>query len=349
MTQSCIFSTRDHFVRCCGPGRPALRAGKVFVLNSGFTPYAASVTVLEVIQLSTDFLAKKGVDSPRLQAELLVSHVLGMPRMQLYLNFERELTSTEQDLLRELVKRRGAREPLQHITGSMSFCGLELEVNRDVLIPRAETELLAELGWGFLGELLKGDVCGHNSEAVPTRTALDFGTGSGALAIALAVHCPEARVKALDISTKALAMAKKNAARHAVVDRVDFVVGNGLSALPGAGKFDLIVTNPPYIPSTEIEQLEPEVRDYDPRSALDGGPDGLKFYRELALQAGPLLKPEGRFMTEFGDGQESGVAELFEQQNWIVERVVKDYTQRPRILIARTKTSAAGLRQTIHG
>ena len=309
----------------------------ILVLNGGFTAYAAGVTVLEVIQLSTDFLGKKAVESPRLQAELLVSHVLLMPRMQLYLNFERQLTSSEQEILRELVRRRGAREPLQHITGSMSFCGLEVEVNRDVLIPRPETELLAELGWSFLGELLKRDACGDNSEALPMRRALDFGTGSGALAIALAAHCPAARVTALDISTKALSMAQKNAARHSVDNRVEFVAGDGLSALPGGGKFDLIVANPPYIPSAEIEQLEPEVRDYDPRNALDGGPDGLKFYREFALQAGPWLRSEGKFMTEFGDGQEAGVAELFEQQNWIVERVVKDYTQRPRILIARTK------------
>jgi release factor glutamine methyltransferase len=299
------------------------------------------VTVLEVIQLSTDFLTKKGVESPRLQAELLLSHVLRMPRMQLYLNFQRQLTSAEQDLLRELVKRRGAREPLQHITGSVSFCGLELEVNRDVLIPRPETELLAEQGWLFLKALVNHETSSKSNEAV--LNALDFGTGTGALAIALAAHCPTARVTALDLSAKALEVARKNAARHNVAGRLDFVLGNGLPALPRESRFDLIAANPPYIPTATIDQLEPEVRDYDPRDALDGGPDGLMFYRQLAAQAGPLLKPEGKFMAEFGDGQETEIAELFRQQNWIVDRVVNDYTQRPRILIARAKVQRGGV------
>ena len=142
------------------------------------------MTVLEAIQRSTEFLARKGVDSPRLQTELLLAHLLQRPRMQLYLNFERSLTPPEVETFRELVKRRGQREPLQHILGSTSFCGLEIAVNRNVLIPRPETELLAERGWTFLNRL---------STLNPQPTALDFGTGSGCLAIALAHHCPAAR------------------------------------------------------------------------------------------------------------------------------------------------------------
>ena len=295
------------------------------------------MTVLDVIQLSTDFLAKKGVESPRLQAELLLSHVLRMPRMQLYLNFQRPLNSGEEDLLRDLVKRRGGREPLQHLTGSVSFCGLELEVTSDVLIPRPETEILAEESWRFLNEQLKIK-SNNNSASNAPATALDFGTGSGCLAITLAVHCKGARVVALDISARALEVARRNALHHAVLSRMDFLPGDGLSALPKGVNFDLIVANPPYIPTGEIEHLEPEVRDHDPRSALDGGADGLLFYRQLAAEAGALLKPGGKLMSEFGDGQEAAVAHLFQQQNWIVERIVKDYTQRPRILIARRKT-----------
>jgi len=282
------------------------------------------VTVLEVIQKSAEFLAKKGVESPRLQTELLLAHVLRLPRMQLYLNFERALSDTELSSVRELVKRRGQREPLQHITGSTSFCGLEIAVNRHVLVPRPETELLAELGWQFLSTM--------NPQP---STALDFGTGSGCIAIALAVRCPSARIVALEVSADALAVARENAARNNASDRVEFRCGDGFAALPADGRFHLIVSNPPYIPSAEITSLAPEVRDFDPRPALDGGPDGLDFHRMLAAQAGPFLQPGGRIMLEFGDGQAEAVRRIFEAQKWIVEAVKEDYTQRPRDLMAR--------------
>jgi len=302
------------------------------------------VTVLEVIQRSTDFLAKKGVDSPRLQAELLLAHVMKVPRMQLYLNFERTLTPAEQDRFREFVKRRGQREPLQHIVGSTCFCGLEISVNPHVLIPRPETELLAEQGWIFLNERLGtgSETLPHQGTGASTKpheklapTALDFGTGSGCLAIALAVKCPTAHIVALDCSPEALDVARKNAAQHDLLERISFVMGDGFSCLAKETALDLIVANPPYIPSTEIDSLQPEVRNHDPRRALDGGPDGLEFYRRLSSEAGRFLKPEGRVMVEFGDGQEAAIAGLFQKENWVVERMLQDYTQRPRILIAR--------------
>jgi len=291
------------------------------------------VTVLEVIQRTTSFLAKKGVDSARLQAELLLAHVLHLPRMQLYLNFERVLTQEQQDTLRKLVLRRGEREPLQHILGSTSFCGLEIVVSRHVLIPRPETELLAEQGWTFLNQRVAPGLA---------PTALDFGTGSGCLAVALAAQCPTAQVYALDIAPEALEIARENAARNGVAERVRFLQGDGLATVPAELRFDLIVANPPYIPTSEIDLLQPEVRNYDPRSALDGGPDGLSFYRHLANEAGPLLKSEGKLMLEFGDGQENQLLELFQKQNWIVEGNVQDYTQRPRLLILRKTISPAG-------
>lgn len=309
-------------------------------------PGNPQITVLEGIQKSAEFLAKRGVESPRLQAELLLAHVLRLPRMKLYLNFERGLSEAETDAFRELVKRRSQREPLQHILGSTSFCGLEIAVNRSVLVPRPETEILAEAGWTFLSTL--------NSQP---STALDFGTGSGCIAIALAVKCPEAKVIALDVSAEALEIAKQNAARNGVAERIEFVQGDGFSAFAqklgrdeAAGPterhvsrvggapyqlFDLIISNPPYIPTAEIEKLEPEVRDFDPRSALDGGPDGLDFYRRFATEAAPFLKADGRIMLEFGDGQADAIRKIFEEQNWIVEAIREDYTQRQRILIAR--------------
>jgi release factor glutamine methyltransferase len=281
------------------------------------------VTVLEAIQKSTEFLAKKKVESPRLQTELLLAHVLKMPRMKLYLNFDRALTAVEADALRELIKRRGLREPLQHIVGSTSFCGLEIAVSRHALIPRPETEMLAELGGQFLAT-------GNRQPA----TALDFGTGTGCIAIALAVKSPTARITALDISAAALALAKENAARNNVAERIDFLPGDGFAAVAKEKKFDLIVSNPPYIASAEIATLAPEVRDFDPRTALDGGADGLDFYRRLAQEGKNFLKPTGKIMLEFGDGQADAIKKIFEVEMWIVEAVREDYSHRARILIA---------------
>jgi release factor glutamine methyltransferase len=287
-------------------------------------PYILRVTVLEVIQRSTEFLKNKGVDSPRLQTELLLSHLLGMPRMKLYLNFERKLSETELDKFRELIRRRGQREPLQHIVGSTNFCGLELAVNRHVLVPRPETELLAEKGWAFLNSA--------NTQA-STLSALDLGTGSGCLGIALAVHCPGAQVVVIDISAEALDLARQNAAHHNVLERIHFLHGDAFTALGSPKLFDLIISNPPYIPTAEIQTLQIEVREHDPPEALDGGPDGLNFYRRIAAESRPFLKPDGKIMLEFGDGQAPPIREIFESQKWIVEAIIEDYNQRPRILI----------------
>ncbi len=284
--------------------------------------YRSAVTVLEGIQKSAGFLEKKGVDSPRLQAELLLAHVLKLPRMQLYLNFERILQPAEVDALRELVRRRGAREPLQHILGSTSFCGFELAVNRHVLVPRPETELLAEAGWQFLAQL--------NRPAV----AMDLGTGSGCLAIAIAAKVPAARVIATDVSGEALDVARQNATRQGVHERIEFRHGRGFEPVAG-NRFDLIISNPPYIPRAEIETLDPEVREFDPRPALDGGEDGLDAFREIAAEGSRHLAPGGRLMLEMGDGQGPAVRSLLEAQKWIVDEIRHDYTRRERIVIAR--------------
>jgi release factor glutamine methyltransferase len=247
-----------------------------------------------------------------------------MPRMKLYLNFERPLVQAELSALRGMVKRRGEREPLQHIIGSTSFCGLEIAVNRDVLVPRPETELLAEEAWKFLSTL--------NPQP---STVLDFGTGSGCLALAIAAKCPQVMVHAIDISDPALKVASDNALRLGLANRVLFHAGDGFGALRGEARFDLIISNPPYVPSAQLATLEPEVRDYDPRLALDGGADGLGFYRRLAAEAGLRLEPRGKLMLELGDGQGRGVSELLTQHGWTVEGVLKDYSARERILIAR--------------
>lgn len=259
-----------------------------------------------------------------MQVELLLAHLLKLRRMDLYLNFERTLTSKELDDLREWVTRRGQREPLQHIIGSTCFWGLEISVNKNVLVPRPETELLAEMGWQFL-----------NAAGSGSLRALDFGTGSGCLAITLAVKCPTVEVVALDVSKEALAVAKENAALNKIDSRIQFIESDGFAALSKEQRFDLIVSNPPYIPSEEIATLDPEVRDHDPRLALDGGSDGLDFYRRLALEAADYLKPTGRLMLELGAGQAAAVQDFFSAQKWIVEAVKADYNGHQRVLAAR--------------
>lgn len=292
------------------------------------------MTVLEVIQKSAEFLSGKGVESPRLQAELLLAHVLKLPRMKLYLNFERGLSQAELTTLREFVKRRGQREPLQHITGSTSFCGLEMVVNRNVLVPRPETELLAERGWEFLQETSRARQA-HAGPETGAPTALDFGTGSGCIAIALATKCPGAAVLAVDASAEALAVAEQNVARHQLADRIELRHCDGFGALAADTRFDLIISNPPYIPNAEIATLQPEVRDFDPHAALDGGADGLEFYRRLAMETMGYLQTGGRIMLELGDGQAEAVTAIFKAQAWVVESVLADYASQPRILIAR--------------
>jgi release factor glutamine methyltransferase len=243
--------------------------------------------------------------------------------MKLYLNFDRPMSEADVDSYRELVQRRGKREPLQHIIGTVSFCGLELMVNGQVLIPRPETELLAE-------RAVQWTKARHQPVSV-----LDFGTGSGCLAIAVASQCPTAAIDALDASAGALGVAKENAARHGLAGRIQFVEGLGLDALPLESRYDLVVTNPPYVPSGEINSLMPEVRDHDPVLALDGGPDGLDFYRVLANGLRSRLQAQGAVMMEFGYGQAAAIAEIFSLAGWGKGEVIRDYSGCERIFIAQ--------------
>jgi release factor glutamine methyltransferase len=283
------------------------------------------MTVLEVIQKGADHLAKKGVEAARLQVELMLAHLLKMPRLNLYLNFGRCLQEPEVECLRDWIKRRGQHEPLQYVLGSVSFCGVELEVNRSVLIPRPETEVLAELAWTWL--------LNDRTSSSPELHVLDYGTGSGCLAIVLALRCPEAKLWAVDKSSEALQVASANARTHQVDRRIQLFQAESLEAVPDQ-RFHLIVTNPPYIPTDEITRLQPEVRDHEPRLALDGGPDGLAILRALAVNAAARLAPGGQFMSEFGDGQETILAEWFAQPPWQRMEIRPDNSGRPRILIA---------------
>lgn len=280
------------------------------------------VTVLEAIQKGSDFLTKRGVESARLNTELLLAHALKLPRLKLYLDFQRVLSDAELAASRALIQRRGAREPLQQIVGNTSFCGLEIAVTPQVLIPRPETELLAEKAWLYLNGLGRpGNV-------------LDFATGSGCISLSIAAKSSLAVIHASDVSAPALQVARANAERLGFASRIQFHESDRFQNLPPKLEVDLFVSNPPYIPSAEIELLTPEVREFDPRLALDGGSDGLDFYRFLATNAQTLLLPHGKIMLEFGDEQARALVSLLEETGWRQIEIVKDYSARARILIA---------------
>jgi release factor glutamine methyltransferase len=286
------------------------------------------MTVLEAINKGAEFLTRKEIESPRLQSELLLAQVLNLARLRLYLEFERSLTEPQANQFRDFLVRRGNREPLQHIVGSTSFCGLSMIVSGTVLIPRPETETLAEQAWTFLN-------------SIPGETLFaDLGTGSGCLPIAIAAHAKRARGVSVDISAEALAIAKQNVEKNGVGDRVELREGDFLAGLQPAERFEVIVSNPPYIPTAEIELLEPEVRDHDPRLALDGGADGLDFHRALAQGAAQFLKPGGRLFIEFADGQGEALRELFGSHGWVVHGIIRDLSGTDRILSASPNASS---------
>jgi release factor glutamine methyltransferase len=198
-------------------------------------------------------------------------------------------------------------------------------VTRHVLVPRPETELLAERAWKFLSQI----------PAEHEPRALDLGTGSGCIAIALAAHASAARIDAVDLSGDALSTARQNVSKHLLTERIRLHQGDGFSALDPRSRYDLVVSNPPYIPTAEIQTLEPEVRDFDPSMALDGGADGMDFYRRIASGAAAFLRPGGMVMLELNDHGADNVAKIFQRARWKVESVEKDYNEFTRIFIAR--------------
>lgn len=255
---------------------------------------AETWTVLRVLQWTADYFREKGVDGGRREAELLLADLLGLDRVGVYLNFDRPLDAGELAAFRSRVGRRARHEPIQYILGQTEFWSLPFSVTPAVLIPRADTEILVE-------EALK--------RAQPAAAILDVGTGSGAIAVALAHELPAATVEAVDLSAEALAVAAENARRNGVEGRVRLRQAD-LSDPPG-GPYDLIVANPPYIPDGELVALMPEVRDFEPRLALAGGADGLDCYRQLVSVAVSRLTPGGWLLVEVGAGQAPAVRELF--------------------------------------
>lgn len=266
------------------------------------------MTVLEVIQSATGYLEKNGVEDARLNAEHLLAHALGKKkRLDLYLEFDRPLSDAERAPLRDLVRERAQGRPLQHLLGTAEFFGREFLCDARALVPRPETEQLVEL-------VLQSTIDNRQSKI------LDVGTGSGVIAVTLALAWPEASVTAIDQSPDALALARENAAR--LVARVAFVEGDLLPAEPAS--FDVIVANLPYIPRAEIAALSREVR-HDPVAALDGGSDGLDLVRRLIAEGAPRLASGGKMFLEIGHDQAARVAEIFDAQGYRDTAIHRDY------------------------
>jgi release factor glutamine methyltransferase len=301
-------------------------------------------TVLELINWSKDYLEQKGFDNARLEVELLLGHALSLPRIELYLQFERQMKENELAAFKALLKRRLAGEPVQYVTGTAAFMLGEFEVTRAVLIPRPETEALTEVVLRML-EGVRGAAAGlgaaDSAAAGPDLIVVDIGTGSGVIATTVAMKVPEARVYATDVSAAALAVAARNAERAGVAERVTFLEGEMLRPLRGeglVGKVTVLVSNPPYIPTGELEGLQAEVRDFEPREALDGGEDGLDCIRVLVQDGPEFLSPGGFIALEVGDGQASVVAELMRERLADVD-AHKDYAGRDRIVTGFRKAA----------
>lgn len=279
------------------------------------------MTLLEILKKTEAFFKGRGIESSRLDSELLLSHLLQCKRLDLYLNYDKPLHRDEIDAFRELVRRRGNREPLQYVMGSAAFMDFELSVRSGVLIPRPETAVLVEaLAADF------PDLTG--------RRVLDLGCGPGTIALAVKRARPGAIVTGCDLSGEALAVALHNSEKLGL--EAEWIRSDRFSGLAGR-TFDVICSNPPYIPSAAIATLEPEVRDHEPRMALDGGPDGLDFYRALFGEVSRFLETGGRIYLEHGDGQGPAIRAMGQAANFKALKVLKDLAGKERGIVLGKK------------
>ena len=281
-------------------------------------------TILKLLHWTTDYFSRNKVAEPRASAEVLLAHLLSQDRLFLYLNYDRPMEAEELAAFRTLVKRRLGGEPNQYITGMQEFWSLPFRVSPNVLIPRPETEVLLETVLEFLG-----------SSPHETRV-LDLGTGSGAIAVALARELAATTIVATDSSMAALKLAQENALLNQVDSKIDFVCADLFSAFsPGAAKFTVVATNPPYLSQAEFSKLSPEVRDYEPRYALDGGLDGLAAIRPIIQEAPSVLSKQGALIMEIGADQAESVSTLVkDSQLYESYLIIRDYSGLDRVILA---------------
>ncbi len=281
-------------------------------------------TVRRVIEWTTAYFAKHGSDTPRLDTEILLAHARGCQRIELYTRFDDVLSDTQRDVMRPLVRRRAQAEPVAYLVGHREFYGLDFRVTPDVLIPRPETETLVM-------ELL---------DSAKQRTEpriLDVGTGSGCIAVAAAVNAPKTRIVATDVSRAALTVARENATAHDVADRIDFRQGNLFEPIKPGERFDIIVSNPPYVAEDEMETLQADVRLHEPHLALVAGPDGLDVMRRLINAAPNHLVAGGHLLVEIAPEQAAAACDLLTSQGTYAGiDLIKDLAGRPRVIRAQS-------------
>lgn len=285
--------------------------------------------IKELLEVTSEYLAKKEIESPRLSAEILLAHQLDIDRVKLYLRFDQPLHEKEVAGYRSLIKRRLRREPLQYITGVQEFWSLDFTVGPPVMVPRPETEILVEHALAL---------CRSNRLAEsPCARILDLGTGCGALAVAIARELEAVAVWASDVSQEALDMARSNAKRHGVEDRIEFVLSDMWQGFSDLGlTFDVVVSNPPYINADAMEALPREVRDYEPRMALNGGEEGMFYIKHIIEQAPEYLNPGGWLLLEMDPEQTTKALGLIEKSESYGERVRhKDYSHQYRVVMAQ--------------
>jgi len=279
-------------------------------------------TVSRVLDWTVKHLKQNGSPSPRLDAEVLLAHARRCPRIKLYTDFDQPMTDAQRAIMRDLVKRRAQSEPVAYLIGEREFYSLTFQLTRDVLIPRPDTEVLVM-------ELIE------RARNFPSPKILDLGTGSGCIAVTAAVNLPQAAVTVVDVSPAALEVARSNAMRHKVDSRMEFFEGDLFGPVSDGSRFDFIVSNPPYIPSGELAELQVDVRKHEPQLALDGGPDGLDIIRRIVADLPRFLTESGTFLVEIDPPQSAAVQTMLSETGHFEKiSTVKDLAGEQRVVIA---------------
>lgn len=288
--------------------------------------------IKDLLPVSIDFLKEKNIESPRLCAEILLAHQLNTDRLKLYLEYDQPVGEKDLSQYRSMIKRLIDGEPVQYITGIQEFWSMDFIVNSSVLIPRPETEILVEQALRIYNE--------EYAEKNPVISILDIGTGSGAIATAIASELEKAKISAVDISAKAMNTAKLNAAKHGMENRISFYEGDLFAPFKSDHQtFDIILSNPPYVAKKDYESLPRKIKDFEPGLALESGEDGLSHIREILEKTPEFLNPGGWIMLEMDPGQtDSAIQIITENNEYATGQVIKDYSNKDRVVIARKKS-----------
>lgn len=293
-------------------------------------------TILKLIEWTSEYLKKQGIENPRLESEILLAHVLGKKRIDLYLEFDHSVEPPELSTYKLLIQRRVKHEPIQYLTGRQEFWSLDFKVGPGVLIPRPETECLVEKALILKNKNSHSEQLCHPEGRRPEGSLqiLDLGTGSGVLAIVLAKELPQSHIWAGDISERALSYARENAQTHGVSSQIHFVKSDLFSALDPSQKFDLIISNPPYVAEEEWTCLPTHIKEFEPPEALRGGEQGIDFHLKILEEAPKFLKAGGSIILEIAPSQDVMLKEYLEKQKNVSNfESVQDYEHRQRVLV----------------